>query len=61
MGIKYDCFAYSEISKKCNCLKELYCKDEECRFYKPKKDVNFTKIKNDMCNYINNARTKGLL
>ena len=36
---KQDCFAYSKISdvESCRALNELYCKKEECRFYKVKK------------------------
>lgn len=34
---KKDCFAYSELKnghKKCYCLDILYCKNQECRFYR---------------------------
>lgn len=31
-GVKEDCFAYK--NKTCSALNELYCKKEECKFYK---------------------------
>lgn len=34
--VKTDCFAYDVLNKKCNALKELYCRAEKCKFYKPK-------------------------
>lgn len=36
IGVKKDCFAYCKIGtlEKCNALKFLYCKQEECKFYK---------------------------
>ena len=34
--IKTDCFAYKEKLKKCVALDDLYCKREECKFYKSK-------------------------
>lgn len=34
--IKEDCFAY--MNGNCHALKELYCKKEECVFYKINKD-----------------------
>lgn len=41
-----DCFAYMERKghKDCKALKDLYCKNEECRFYKRKSEVNLEKI-----------------
>ncbi len=39
---KKDCFAYKLTNKngilneKCKALKEMYCRREECKFYKPK-------------------------
>lgn len=43
VGIKKDCFAYmhSDFTKgegNCRALKELYCKNELCKFYK--KNIN---------------------
>ena len=31
---KKDCFAYNEQFKECDILDNLYCKNEECKFYK---------------------------
>lgn len=39
---KTDCFAYRIINQKgimtekCDCMRQLYCKHEECKAYKPK-------------------------
>lgn len=38
---KEDCFAYDKRGK-CTCLKELYCKNEKCNFYR--NDTNMSKI-----------------
>ena len=35
--VKTDCFAYDDYVCKCRALKELYCKKEECKFYKPRR------------------------
>lgn len=51
--VKTDCFAYRKITQpngrteeKCFALLELYCKNEECKFYKEQTkacmDCNFT-------------------
>ena len=41
--IKTDCFAYRNSLKKaegsCMCMRELYCKKEICKFYKPADQV----------------------
>lgn len=35
--VKTDCFAYEPKGRgKCRALRWLYCKEEECKFYKPK-------------------------
>ena len=34
-GVKKDCFAYKD--EKCIALTELFCKEENCKFYQPKK------------------------
>lgn len=43
-----DCFAYSNISGKPSCLAldALYCREEECAFYKSKKKAKTIKCKN---------------
>ena len=45
MQIKTDCFAYKpdNIHNKCNILKKLYCKFEECKFYKNKETFKTVK------------------
>lgn len=51
--IKKDCFAYRDSKKKnvpfgtCNALKELYCRKEECAFYKPKKSKTVTDLQRE--------------
>lgn len=37
--IKEDCFAYKKDKAECNCLKELYCEKENCKFYKTRKEL----------------------
>lgn len=32
-----DCFAYHEETKRCTALKALYCRKEQCSFYKKNK------------------------
>ncbi len=32
-----DCFAYDKTFKKCRALDSLYCKNENCKFYKSKR------------------------
>lgn len=34
--VKEDCFAYDKKKNKCIALKELECKNKECKFYKNK-------------------------
>lgn len=40
MQIKKDCYAYNQKKNDCNVLKELYCRKEECSFYKSNKELN---------------------
>ena len=46
--IKEDCFAYNPAKTlekdRCNALINLFCKKEECRFYKKKKPCTKNKI-----------------
>ena len=35
-NIKKDCFAYNKRTCTCDALDRLYCKHEECSFYKTK-------------------------
>ena len=36
-----DCFAYSK--KECKALNDMYCKYQECNFYKTKEDLEIDK------------------
>ena len=36
--VKTDCFGYDKANKKCKALKELYCKNETCKFCKTEKE-----------------------
>lgn len=31
-----DCIMYNKYMNRCNGLKELYCQNEDCSFYKPR-------------------------
>lgn len=46
-----DCFAINDYLNDCKCLKKLYCKKEECSFYKPKTEVNWQDIEKAINNY----------
>lgn len=37
---KKDCFGYGTINNRCMILTDTYCKKEECRFYKTKRQYN---------------------
>lgn len=56
-----NCFAYiiKNGHASCMALKELYCKREECKFYKHRADVNIEKIKEDIRNYISYKKQGG--
>lgn len=47
--IKTDCFAYNgnSKSKPCIALDELYCKKEQCNFYKTKVDRQREKLEQE--------------
>lgn len=36
--IKRDCFGYSAIKEDCSVLKKLYCRNENCKFYKTRNE-----------------------
>lgn len=38
IGVKTDCFAYNKDGW-CIAMRDLYCKDKECKFYKTEKDM----------------------
>lgn len=46
--IKKDCFAFIEKNRHqgCRALNKLYCKNEECKFYKRKCEINLKELKN---------------
>lgn len=48
MSIKYDCFAFKSDNPYdgCSALDKLYCRREQCKFYKNKK--NFESVKNNV-------------
>lgn len=52
MTVKKDCFAYDETETGATCLalNELYCRKEECKFYKTAeqacKDCTYTNCRN---------------
>ena len=43
-----DCFAYDKSFHKCRALDDLYCKHEDCAFYKTKKQY----VKENSLGYI---------
>ena len=44
--IKKDCFGYDKVRKNaCRILNELYCKKEECKFYKSEKKIQIERDK----------------
>ena len=51
--INKDCFAYIERKghEGCKALKDLYCKNEECRFYKRKSKVDLEEIEKSIKEY----------
>jgi len=51
MEINKDCFAYNEEKKCCNALDKLYCKREECSFYKNRKELSRAYIENAVMIY----------
>lgn len=54
--IKEDCFAYIKSKNKCSALKELYCGNKECSFYRNKKDIKMSDIERDIRNYISTKK-----
>lgn len=59
MEIKKDCFAYDTRHKYCNVLKELYCRNEDCKFYKNRTEVDTRKIEEDIKKYSELMNDKG--
>lgn len=54
--IEKDCFAYVDKNghQGCRVLRALYCKKEECRFYKRKCEVDLKKIEENIKEYAKN-------
>lgn len=56
--IKQDCYAIDIKNVKnttvynCKCLKELYCKKEDCSFYVSNKNINWDNIEKEIASYI---------
>lgn len=50
---KISCFAYINRAghEGCTALTDLYCKKEECRFYKPEHKVDMRQIERDIRAY----------
>ena len=46
-GVKKDCFGYSSIKNRCSVLTDTYCKHEECKFYKTRKEFEKGNKNND--------------
>lgn len=59
MEVKKDCFAYDAKYKDCNVLKELYCRNENCKFYKNRTEVNLKQIEEDIKKYSAFMNNKG--
>jgi len=51
MEVKEDCFAYDSKYKQCTALNDLYCKNEECRFYKNKEKMSQSYIRSCIRKY----------
>ena len=45
--IQTDCFAFRKEKLECNALNNLYCKNEECRFYKNRDEYIKEKCKKE--------------
>lgn len=58
---KISCFAYRnrEGHEACTALRELYCKKEECRFYKPVHKVDMKQREKDIKNYSEKNKNGG--
>ena len=53
MEAKISCFAYSNKNghEGCRALTDLYCKKEDCRFYKPDHTVDMRQIEREIRAY----------
>lgn len=49
--IQEDCFAINDNLTNCKCLDKLYCKTEECKFYRPKDELNWYQLENEISKY----------
>lgn len=50
MEIKKDCYAYDVNNNKCRALRDLYCKKEQCTFYKSNKELSWARIQRELKN-----------
>lgn len=60
--IRIDCFAYhKKIGKPCYALDKLYCKNQECSFYRKETvETNIESIEKDIVEYEVNRTIKGV-
>ena len=46
---KKDCFAYPQEGEEgCFCLKDMFCKKENCKFYKPNTEITREEIEKSL-------------
>ena len=46
-SVKKDCFAYGRLNDKCSILTDTYCKKENCKFYKTKREFEKGRMKDE--------------
>ena len=58
--VEKDCFAFTIKNGHygCRALKELYCKDRKCRFYKGKYEIDSEEIENSIKEYSQDRRDR---
>lgn len=49
--IQEDCFAINEYLTGCKCLDKLYCKIEDCNFYRPNDELSWNQLEREIRNY----------
>lgn len=49
--IQEDCFAINDYNTGCKCLDKLYCKTEDCGFYKSKDELNWHQLEGAVRDY----------
>ena len=50
-GVKKDCFAYGSINNKCSILTTTFCRVENCKFYKTKKEFEKGRMKDEQSDF----------